>query len=83
MGIEVLMEDWQEAIGNTDEIIMALEKLTGGDIAIMTLVYAYGKECRKEEKAIRMAGFKSDDEMAACCLSKLMKDNKLRLVKEV
>ena len=81
MNIEAAKEEWTAALDNTDSIIAAIEKLTNSDYAILSLVYAYGKECRNMENTLLRAGLHSDDEMIGLCVDSLQEAKKLKTVK--
>ena len=81
MNIEAAKEEWTAALANTDSIMAAIEKLTNSNYAILSLVCAYGKECRNMENALLGAGLHSDDEMTGLCIDSLQKAKKLETVK--
>jgi hypothetical protein len=81
MNIEAAKEEWTAASANTNNIMAAIEKLTNSDYAILSLVCAYGKECRNMENALLGAGLHSDEEMIGLCVDSLQEAKKLEAVK--
>lgn len=80
MNMELAKEEWTTALENTQSIMTALEKLTNYDHAILTLVSAYGRECRDMERALLGAGLHNDDEMVTLCVDSLQEAKKLKAV---